>query len=316
MDMKTEGKSAEEIFDKYRNIGGGNGYEKDLRKRLDTEITPKELLDYEESHNGKNAVAHAVLKKMLDTLPEGTKAKEAAVKYHELAQKVEGGIFKKKFRSGLALVGVDASTNITDAFVPEDFLTPDVIMNYELERKDELGAKHKSRLERLSKEDVTEENVYDIYQSELQAGNRFFSVYSTQVNEQEAINNYTMWDYDKIIDYENSRKDYYQGMLDSVNEPITKVEKIIAEMEEQNNQLAEYKKLMAEYSGGDGVKKAFQSKEKFDEFTSKSVGDNAVNLSKNVEETDKRGREEAEKAKEQALEAVEEFNKKMSEETA
>jgi hypothetical protein len=273
VELNSEKKPAEEIFRVYRSIGGGDGYEKDLKTRLANVITPKELMDYEQDHKGKAAEPHVKLLDMLNSIPEGTDPKEVAKKYHEMAQTVGGGL------SGMIVAklhdyGADFKSDFEKEKNTEELLTPERIMEYEQIRVTEKGAKHDDRIKELDTDEMTDDNILEAYRK-MGAGKSFFKKNSDAIkSEAEKLNNNVM-SYDEIINYETGRMNNYEKLLKAAQEPVQNMLDVKVGLQEQLAVMNDYKKVVEEYLGKGN--KVFENEDNLSKFSKETVGETAQN---------------------------------------
>jgi hypothetical protein len=278
LDMYNEKKPKEEIFKAYRQLGGGDGYEKYLRGKKEEVVTPDEIIHYEKNHVSNEGRYHEYLLKQLNELDSNTSDKDAVDFYVKQARLSDVTLFEK-LKSKIAAIGIDFDTEFQKEIKPEDYLTPEVIMQYEEAAYKSKAAKHQYRIDILSKEDVTDENVYATYTETLGGGKGFFKNSKNSElleKEQNETVRYYMT-YNEIMKYENKRKEAYKKTMDAANAPLKDLFDVRNELQAQMLKLDSYKKQIVEYTAkpvGDVFKDA-GSIEKFEEET---MGSDAVNV--------------------------------------
>lgn len=294
-------KSPQEIFAKYRSMRGGDGYEDDLYKRRYEVIAPEELIAHESTWKGKGAQNHI---KRLEKLNEWKESKNenAASDYHKMV--LEDGTLVDRIISK-----VKNKTGFEKDLNPETVLTPQVIMEYEIERENELAQKHENRITEL--ENTNEEDILQKYY-DLGGGKRFFRTNSEAVKEQQAKNNENIWGYDQIVKYEEDRKKHYEELLANINKPLADIEEVKKGIETQKTQLEEYQIMIDPGK----VAESFKNRSKFNEFTKATIGENAQGVAEGIINTQEDADTTGHKAMEALNALVEEMEKEpdMSEE--
>lgn len=292
--MKKLKKLPQEIFAKYRSMGGGDGYEDDLYKRRYEVIAPKELIDHESTWKGKDAQKHIKRLEKLNEWKEN-KNENVASDYHKMV--LEDGTLVDKIISKIKnKTGFEKSLN------PETVLTPQVIMEYEIERENELAQKHENRINEL--ENANEEDILQKYY-DLGGGKRFFRTNSEAVKEQQVKNNENIWGYEQIIKYEEERKKHYEELLANINKPLVDIEEVKKGIETQKNQLEEYQNMI----DSDKMAEAFKNRGKFNEFTKATVGENAQGVTESIINTQEDATTTGHKAMEALKVLVDEMEK-------
>lgn len=294
-------KSPQEIFAKYRSMRGGDGYEDDLYKRRYEVIAPEELIAHESTWKGKGAQNHI---KRLEKLNEWKESKNenAASDYHKMV--LEDGTLVDRIISK-----VKNKTGFEKDLNPETVLTPQVIMEYEIERENELAQKHENRITEL--ENTNEEDILQKYY-DLGGGKRFFRTNSEAVKEQQAKNNENIWGYEQIVKYEEDRKKHYEELLANINKPLADIEEVKKGIETQKTQLEEYQIMIDPGK----VAESFKNRSKFNEFTKATIGENAQGVAEGIINTQEDADTTGHKAMEALNALVEEMEKEpdMSEE--
>ena len=255
-----------EIVEYYLSIGGGGGYVKSLMKGrhfLDV-VTPEEILGYEQTRNGRKGEHHAKRLEMLAGLDDGLSDEEVYKKYHASALEDSGG---KKFAER---VGLRQRSGFDTTIKPEDVVTPQMIFDYEKKRVTELTDKHTTRVERLGSEDVTAENALSVYR-EAGGSRGFFDANKKQLKAKTAEIG-DSHNFQNILDYEQVRIDYYQKIMDEINEPLRRIEEAQDQLRRQIEQAQQEQRQIEKYLGASGKQAVFSSRTAFETFTEETTG--------------------------------------------
>lgn len=260
------GASDQEIVAFYLELGGGKGYVKSLMKGdhfLDV-VTPDEILNYEQTRNGKKGERHAKRLEMLAGLDDAMSDEDVYKKYQESVLEDHGA---KEFASRVGLtqhLGFDATV------LAEEVVTPQMIFDYEKQRLTQLTEKHTSRIERLSSEEVTAENALSVYQAEG-GGKGFFGANKEQIKEK-SLEIGDSHDYQDILDYEQARIEYYQNIMDEINEPLKRIADAQNQLQEQMDVMKADQMKLQKYLGTSGTAEVFSSRSAFETFTEEATG--------------------------------------------
>lgn len=290
------GASDADIVQLYLSMGGGNGYVESLLEEkmfLDV-VTPEEIMRYEQTHSGKKGEVHKKRLEMLQGLDTDMRDEDV---YEAYRQSVLEGHAVKQFadRAGIRQkIGFDETVKV------EEIATPQMIMDFETSRVAELTAKHRSREESLSGEGVTDESALSVYE-EMQGGKGFFKANEENLRKKEeeigAAHNF-----EDILDYELSRRDFYQKIREELNEPLKRAEEAEKELKEQMREMEADRLKLQKYLGGAGVQEAFKKPEAFGNFVEESSGkrvqDNVANGEARVESIAAQAKEAQQKAEE------------------
>lgn len=255
-----------DIVEYYLSIGGGGGYVKSPMKGrhfLDV-VTPEEILGYEQTRNGRKGEHHAKRLEMLAGLDDGLSDEEVYKKYHASALEDSGG---KKFAER---VGLRQHSGFDATIKPEDVVTPQMIFDYEKKRVTELTDKHTTRVERLDSEDVTAENVLSVYR-DAGGGRGFFGANREQLRAKTAEIG-DSHNFQNILDYEQVRIEYYQKIMDEINEPLRRIEEAQAQLRRQIEEAQLEQRQIEKYLGASGKQAVFSSRTAFETFTEETTG--------------------------------------------
>lgn len=304
------GASDKEIVDLYVSMGGGSGYVKSRRKgnKFLDEVTPQEIMNYEQNRNGKKGEKHKARLEMLNSLDDSLSSEEVYEKYHEMT--LEGSFIKKAEDK----TGVYKKTGFDKSVHAGEVLTPEMILDYEIKRKEELTAKHTERMERLNREDVTDENVLSIYK-ELGGGEGFFDANKEQISlHQSQIGDSR--DFQNIIDYEQMRIAYYQNIMDEINEPLKRIDAAQEELQKQLDKAQEDKQQIMKYLGASGQRQVFSGHDAFVQFTEETTGDSAQNNAEESQASVDAALEKARTAHDEAQQIIKKEPKLLGEDEA
>jgi hypothetical protein len=136
-------------------------------------------------------------------------------------------------------------TDYEKANAVENYLTPELIMEYERDRIAEKARKHDERITQIQNPELSDDKVFEKYR-ELGGGDRFLKWNDHKVRAQNKKLNEVKMTYDEIISHENNRVDFYKDMLKQANEPVETVNTLKAELSGQIEVLKEYQKKLEE----------------------------------------------------------------------
>lgn len=303
--MLEKGESDQKIVEYYLSIGAGGGYVDSLRKGdhfLDV-VTPDEILHYEQTRNGKDGEAHARRLKMLESLGDDMTNEAVYARYREEVLKDHS--IKQFFEK----VGIRQNIGFDGTIEPEDVLTPQMIYDYETKRAAQLTEKHTTRIEQLKAAD--EENAYAVYKEN--GGERgFMRAHKEQLKEKVSEIGDTH-SYQNILDYDKKRSEFYQKILEEINEPLKRIEDAQKNLEKQITEARESQQAIQKYLDPSGEKAAFSSPSAFDQFAEETSGTNAQNIMNNGQEKIEEQVKAAEQAQAEAAQIMDEKMKLLEE---
>ncbi|MBO5292125.1 MAG: hypothetical protein J6B10_02970 [Lachnospiraceae bacterium] len=220
--LRLDGASDAEIVSQYQQMGGGKGFVKSLEDGGFQTVTAQEILTYEESRKEELGKKHNNRLAFLESIEGDTMPPEKAREYREMAQKDgdSGWERVKAFMSSFRNVGIGFDKTLD----PVEVLTPMVIIRYEQEREKETGKKHQERLDQLMGA-ADDEAAWKLYMEDNGPKKRFLRQNRSLVKQKAKENaEQQNWGYEEIVDYETKRQNYYQEMLDEVNQPLKTLE--------------------------------------------------------------------------------------------
>ncbi|MDE6516484.1 MAG: hypothetical protein K2L18_01355, partial [Acetatifactor sp.] len=303
--MLEKGESDQKIVEYYLNIGSGGGYVDSLRKGdhfLDV-VTPDEILHYEQTRNGKNGEAHARRQKMLKSLDDDMSNEAVYAKYHEEVLK------DNSVKQFLDKMGIKQNIKFDGTIDPEYVLTPQMIYDYEIKRVAQLTEKHTTRIEKLKEAD--EENAYTVYR-ENGGEKGFMRAHKDQLKEKvsEIGDSHS---YQNILDYDKKRSEFYQKILEEINEPLKRIEDAQKQLEKQITEAQENQQAIQKYLDPSGKNAAFSSSSAFEQFAEETSGTNAQGIVDNGQEKIEECIKDAEAAQAEAAQIMDEKMKLLEE---
>lgn len=299
--------SDEKIVEFYLSIGGGGGYVDSLRKGehfLDV-VTPQEILNYEEKRNGKFGEAHARRLKMLEDL-DGSMSNEAVyAKYREEVLK------DNSVKQFLDKVGIKQNIGFAGTIKPEDVLTPQMIVDYEVKRMAQVTEKHTTRIEKLKEAD--EKNAFAVYKEA--GGEKGFMRANRRQLQDKVAETGDSHSFQNILDYDKMRSEYYQKILDEIDEPLKRIDDAQKQLEKQISEAQESQKMIRKYLNASGKKEAFSDPASFKEMAEQTTGESVQNNVANGQEKMEELIKDAQEAQMDAARIMDE-NAKLLEEGA
>lgn len=268
-EMLEKKESDEKIVEYYLSIGGGGGYVDSLRKgnRFLEVVTPEEILSYEQKRNGKFGEAHARRLNMLKGLDDDMSNEAVYAKYREEVLK------DNSLKQFLDKVGIKQNIRFEGTIEPEDVLTPQMIYDYEVKRMAQVTEKHTTRIERLR--DADEENAYAVYKEA--GGEQGFMRANREQLRDKVSENGNAHSFQNILDYDKMRSEYYQKVLEEINEPLKRIEDAQKQLEKQISEARENQKVIQKYLDASGKKEAFSDPSSFEKFTEETSGESKQN---------------------------------------
>lgn len=228
---KEEGKSDEEIAARYQALGGGRKLNIKLEKTAVSTVTPNQIFNYEENRRKEAAAKHLERLKLIDTFPQEGDYVELYQKYHEMAQR-DGDGGKDKWNALLQRVHIGSGMTGFDSNrmgQMNTILTPNMILQYEERRVLELTCEHRQRMDNLEAAQSDEE-AFQFYENA--GGERFFKKRKEDWKDGMKQRRKEFWTYERIISYEQGRKNFYQEAQDKTRRPVEVLEEKQKEIQE------------------------------------------------------------------------------------
>lgn len=290
---QTEEEFNREIADRYeKELQGGNGFQKYVKKNGDNMITPNDILRYEQSRVSEKGKTYADRIQFLNTLSDSDiLTQEQRDQYIERVMNDQSlSTIRKKLSFN---IDFDTSANA------EEICTPASIMEYEEKQYNDLAKKHKERIDLLNDTSIPDAEIWDRYLA-VGAGKGFLKSHSSEINQKASKldqNSVDTHSYDRILLYEEDRLKQYQEMKNQASEKVDALEKKIQEVQ---GMITKAEELITDYDSID-----------FDQFFN-NKGQAITNLldqSKRNEEDINKAKEIAQKAEEEAQKNAEELTK-------
>lgn len=222
-------KSNKEIMEIYRGLGGGNGYAEyltDKDMRILDEVTPQEILNYENTWKGEEGEVHKTRLAKIHELKKDLSPEEFYKAYRKIV--LEESVYRRawdKLTKGRSGIDFDESMDAETA------LTPEIILQYEKKCRDDIIRKHQDRLDHLQQADVTDEDALQVYREEG-GGKAFFREKSTELSLAKAMLGESA-DYENILKYEDTRIKYYEKAKNEIEDAVKNIKKEQTAMSEK-----------------------------------------------------------------------------------
>lgn len=290
-------KSNKEIMEIYRGLGGGNGYAEyltDKDMRILDEVTPQEILNYENTWKGEAGEVHKARLARIQELKKSLSPEEFYKEYRKMV--LEESVYRRawdKLTNGRSGIDFDESKNAEAA------LTPEIILQYEMKCRDDITRKHQDRLDHLQQADVTDEDALQVY-TEEGGGKAFFREKSTELSLAKAMLGESA-DYDNILKYEDTRIKYYEKAKKEIEDAVKKIEEeqkaMSAKIEMAKTDMERVKRILDSFES----KPIYSNPDAFTEFRKEALGPDIQEGVEQVADIDKvseREEEELDRVKE------------------
>lgn len=241
-------------------------------------VTPQEILDYEAKWSGEKGAVHGERLEKMKGFDKDLSDEKFYDEYRKMV--LEESEYKQaadQITKGAVSIDFDRDVKV------EDVLTPEIILRYEERCRAEVTGKHQARLDRLQQKDVTDADAWKIYRDEEGGGKGFFKEKASQLSLERSILGEKA-DYQSIIDYEDSRIQYYREAEKEITESLRKIteaqEKLGAQIKQAEEDMKHMEIILNTYEN----QPPYGSKDMFSEFKEKTTG---PDVGKKVAEADK-----------------------------
>lgn len=233
---ETEEQHTKEVLRRYQEeLYAGGGYEDYLEEHRYELVRPIDIVTYEGDRALQKGEKH--MKRIKDLqLSEGKELSKFDMEYYRETAMADGDGIKDKINNVVSQVYSGYSTGYDKSLDAEKVLTPQMILDYENDQKEELSRKHGDRISLLLNEGVRDDEIWEKYR-EYGGGKRFARVNKAEISQESEEVAQNFYNYDNITDYEKGRLEHYNTIKNSINEPVKNMQIKATELQKKMEEL-------------------------------------------------------------------------------
>ncbi len=233
---ETEEEHTREILRRYQEeLYAGGGYEDYLEEHRYELVCPIDILLYEGDRALQKGEKHIKRIEYLNTI-EGEELSWDDMDDYRRKAMADGDGIKDKINNVVSQVYSGYSTGYDKSLKAEEVLTPQMILDYENDQREELSQKHGDRICLLQNEGVRDDEIWEKYQ-QYGGGKRFAKVNKAEISKESEEVTHNFYNYDNITAYEKGRVEHYNTIKNSINEPVKNMQIKATELQKKMEEL-------------------------------------------------------------------------------
>ncbi len=233
---ETEEEHTREVLRRYQEeLYAGGGYEDYLEAHRYELVRPIDILTYEGDRALQKGKKHMKRIEYLQSL-EGEELSKGDMGYYRELAMADGDGIKDKINNVVSQIYSGYSTGYDKSLKAEEVLTPQMILDYENDQREELAQKHGNRISLLKNEWVRDDEIWEKYR-QYGGGKRFARVNKAEISQESEEVTQKFYNYDNIMAYEKGRAEHYNTIKNSINEPVKNMQGRATELQKKMEEL-------------------------------------------------------------------------------